>query len=273
MLKILTCVKQVPDMDLVHMDPETGNLVRKGAPTLLNPLDNNALSAALQIKERYGAEITCITMGPPEAESVLRECIAVGADNAVLISGRSFGGADTLSTSYSIVQASKMFGRFDLIFCGKESLDGATGQMGSQLAERFDASQISMCLTIDEIDEEKQVVRAHRELEDGVEYSEADLPCLITVEKANFPTRIPNLKGKMRAKKAPIITLGESDIEGLDLKLIGAPGSGTIVPRIYPPELPEPGLVIDEGSTKVSVSKLIDILSEKGMVRGGVEIG
>ena len=263
MLKILVCVKQVPDMDLVKMDPETGNLVRKGVPTLLNPLDTNALEAAVQTKEKYGGEVTCITMGPPEAESALRECLAAGADNGVLVSGRPFGGADTLSTSYAIVQAAKMLGQFDLIFCGKESLDGATGQMGSQLAERFDASQISSCLLIEGIDEQARTITAKRELETGIETVEADLPCLLTVEKANFPARIPNFKGKMKAKKAEIAVLTETTIDGLDMSLVGVPGSGTIVPKIYPPELPEPGQIIDEGSAALSAAKLIAILSEK----------
>lgn len=266
MLKILVCVKQVPDMDLVKMDPETGNLVRKGVPTLLNPLDTNAIEAAVQMKEKYGGEVTCITMGPPEAASALRECLAVGADYGVLISGRPFGGADTLSTSYSIVKAADMLGKFDLIFCGKESLDGATGQMGSQLAERFDASQVTGCLIVEDIDEEKRVLRAQRELETGVESVEADLPCLLTVEKTNYHARIPNLKGKLRAKKAELKTLTENDIDGLDMQLIGVPGSGTIVPRIYPPELPEPGQIIDEGSTAASVAKLMELLAGKGAI-------
>lgn len=263
MLKILVCVKQVPDMDLVKMDPETGNLVRKGVPTLLNPLDTNALEAAVRVKEHHGGEVTCITMGPPEAESALRECIASGADSGVLVSGRPFGGADTLSTSYTIVQASKMLGEFDLIFCGKESLDGATGQMGSQLAERFDASQISSCLLIEGVDIEKRSIKAKRELENGIETVEATLPCLLTVEKANYPARIPNFKSKMKSKKAEITVLTESSIGGLDMALVGVPGSGTIVPEIYPPELPEPGQIIDEGSTESSAERLIDILFEK----------
>ena len=139
MLKILVCVKQVPDVDQMRMDPETGNLIRAGVPAILNPLDANALSAAVKVKETYGAEITLITMGPPAAEAVLRECLAVGADKAILVTDRAFGNADTLATSYSIVSAANTAGKFDLIFCGKETLDGATGQMGSQLAERFDA--------------------------------------------------------------------------------------------------------------------------------------
>ena len=262
MLKILVCVKQIPDVDLVKMDPETGNLIRTGVPTLTNPLDLNALEAAVQVKEKYGGEITLITMGPPMAESTLRECLAVGGDEAVLISGRPFGGADTLSTSYSIVMAATMKGKFDLIFCGKESLDGATGQMASQLAERFDASQISCCFRIDEIADGK--VRATRTLESGKEIVEATLPCLITVEKDNFYGRLPNLEAYLASKAAGITVYSENDIDGLDLQKIGIPGSGTIVPKIYPPELPEPGQIINTGSVKSDVCRLVEVLTEKG---------
>ena len=262
MLNILVCVKQIPDVDLVRMDPETGNLIRAGVPTLTNPLDLNALEAAVQVKERYGGTVTLITMGPPMAESTLRECLAVGGDEAVLISGRPFGGADTLSTSYSIVKAADMKGKFDLIFCGKETLDGATGQMASQLAERFDAAQISCCLTIDEIADGK--IRATRALENGRELVEANLPCLVTVEKDNFFGRLPSLSAYLAAKTAAITTYTENDIDGLDLGKIGVPGSGTIVPKIYPPELPEPGQMIRTGSVKTDVSRLVELLTEKG---------
>ena len=264
MLRILVCVKQIPDIDLVKMDPETGNLVRAGVPTLTNPLDLNALEAAVQLKERYGGTVTLITMGPPAAESTLRECLAVGGDEAVLISGRAFGGADTLSTSYSIVKAAEMKGKFDLIFCGKESLDGATGQMASQLAERFDASQISCCLSIEEVADGR--IRATRALEKGRELVEATLPCLVTVEKDNYYGRLPSLDDYLAAKRAEITTLGENDIDGLDPMKIGVPGSGTIVPRIYPPELPDPGRIIRTGSVKGDVAELLGLLAEKGSI-------
>ena len=262
MLKILVCVKQIPDVDLVKMDPETGNLIRTGVPTLTNPLDLNALEAAVQVKERYGGEITLITMGPPAAESTLRECLAVGGNEAVLITGRPFSGADTLSPSYSIVKAAEMKGRFDLIFCGKETLDGATGQMASQLAERFDASQISCCYSIEEIADGK--IRATRALESGKELVEATLPCLLTVEKENFYGRLPTLDDYLASKTAPITTYTEDNIDGLDLQKIGIPGSGTIVPKIYPPELPEPGQMIQTGSVRTDVGRLIELLTEKG---------
>ena len=264
MLKILVCVKQVPDIDLVKMDPETGNLVRDGVPAILNPLDANALEAAVRLKEQVGAEITVITMGPPAAKSALRECLAVGADKAVLISGREFGGADTLATSYVIVKAAKQLDDYDLVFCGKESLDGATGQMGSQLAARFDFSQVTSMSLVKDVDEAGKKIVVEREMENGTETIEAAIPCLFTVEKTNYPARLPNLKGKMAAKKKPITVLGPADIQDLDASKIGAVGSGTIVPKIYPPILPEPGVIVNEGSVEANVDFICNIMANEG---------
>lgn len=262
MLKILCCVKQVPDVDQMRMDPETGLLIRAGVPAILNPLDANALSAAVKVKETYGAEITLITMGPPNAEAALRECLAVGADKAVLVTDRAFGNADTLATSYSIASAAKLEGEFDLIFCGKETLDGATGQMGAQLAERFDAAQITSASLIKSIDLENRTMVVERELEIGIETLEVSMPCLLTMEKTHYPVRIPNLKGKMAAKKAAITTVTADDIPGLDRGRIGDPGSPTKVPRMFPPVLPEPGMILDEGSLEANVTKLIELIKD-----------
>lgn len=262
MLNILVCVKQVPDVDQMKMDPETGSLVRAGVPAILNPLDANALAAAVSVKERWGGEITLITMGPPNAEAVLRECLAVGADKAILVTDRAFSNADTLATSYSIASAARMYGEYDLIFCGKETLDGATGQMGAQLAERFDTAQVTSASLIKEINEEKGTLTAERKIETGIETLEVRIPCLLTMEKTNYPARIPNLKGKLRAKKAEIITVTAADIPGLDQQRIGDPGSPTKVPRMFPPVLPEPGVIIDEGSVEASAARLLEIIRE-----------
>ena len=262
MLKILVCVKQVPDVDQMRMDPATGNLIRAGVPAILNPLDANALSAAVKVKETYGAEITLITMGPPNAEAVLRECLAVGADKAILVTDRAFGNADTLATSYSIVSAAKQVDKFDLIFCGKETLDGATGQMGSQLAERFDAAQVTSASLIKEIDLEKNSLVVERELETGIETLEVQMPCLFTMEKTNYPVRIPNLKGKLAAKTAPVLTFTANDIPDLDRNRIGDPGSPTKVPRMFPPVMPEPGVILNEGSVEANVEKLLQLIAE-----------
>ena len=262
MLKILVCVKQVPDVDQMRMDPATGNLIRAGVPAILNPLDANALSAAVKVKETYGGEITLITMGPPAAEAVLRECLAVGADKAILVTDRAFGNADTLATSYSIVSAANTQDKYDLIFCGKETLDGATGQMGSQLAGRFNAAQITSASLIKEIDLEKGKLIVERELETGIETLEVSMPCLFTMEKTNYPVRIPSLKGKLAAKKAPVVTITSQDIPGLDKQRIGDPGSPTKVPRMFPPVMPEPGVILDEGGLDATVSKLLELIKE-----------
>lgn len=262
MLNILVCVKQVPDINLVKMDPVTGSLIRAGVPAILNPLDANALEAAVRVKEAHGGSITVITMGPDMAKEALRECLAAGADRAVLLSDRAFANADTLATSYVIVSAAKMLGDFDLIFCGKESLDGATGQMGAQLAQRFEAAQVTGTLLIKEVNEEAKTAVVERELEDGVETLEVKLPCLFTMEKVNYPARIPNLKGKLAAKKAVITTITADDIPGLDRGRIGDPGSPTKVPRMFPPVMPEPGIIIDEGSVEASVEKLMQLIKD-----------
>lgn len=262
MLNILVCVKQVPDINLVKMDPVTGSLIRAGVPAILNPLDANALEAAVRVKEQYGGTVTCITMGPDMAMEALRECLAAGADRAVLLSDRAFANADTLATSYVIRSAAKDLGEFDLIFCGKESLDGATGQMGSQLAERFDASQISSMSLITELDVENGTVTAERELEKGIELCQAKLPCLFTVEKTNYRPRIPNLKSWKASRKAEIIKYNSKTIPGLDPEQIGDPGSPTKVPRTYPPVVGESGLMLDEGSNEKNVDKLFSLLAD-----------
>ena len=263
MLNILVCVKQVPDVNLVKIDPETGSLIRQGVPSILNPNDNNALEAAVQVKEQYGGTVTCITMGPDMAEEALRECLAAGADKAVLLSDRAFANADTLATSYVIVSAAKKLGHFDLIFCGKESLDGATGQMGSQLAERFDASQLSSMSLIKGIDIRNKTVTVERELENGIETAQATLPCLFTVEKTNYNPRIPNLKSWKASRSAEITKFNFNGIGGLDPEKVGDPGSPTKVPRTYPPEVGEPGFIIDEGSTENNVEKLLSLLADQ----------
>lgn len=262
MLKILVCVKQVPDVDQMRMDPETGNLVRAGVPAILNPQDANAVAAAVKVRESFGGEITLITMGPPAAEAVLRECLAVGADKAVLVTDRAFGNADTLATSYSIFSAAQTQDTYDIILCGKESLDGATGQMGAQLAQRFGTAQVTSTLLIREVDEAAGTAVVDRALDNGVETILVKLPVLFTMEKVNYPARIPNLKGKMAAKKATVTVISSNDIPGLDRNRIGDSGSPTKVPRMFPPVLPEPGQIIEGENTEEKVAKLLALIKD-----------
>lgn len=262
MLEILVCVKQVPDVNLVKIDPETGSLIRKGVPAILNPLDANALEAAVQCKERYGGRVTCITMAPDAAAEALRECLAAGADRAVLLSDRAFANADTLATSYVIAKAAEMLGRFDLVFCGKETLDGATGQMASQLAERFDAAQVSCMSRLLELDINSKTLIAERTLEKGTEIVKSSYPCLFSVEKTNFSPRIPNLKSWKASRVAEIEKYNSQTIPGIDPWQIGDPGSPTKVPRTYPPETGEGGIIISDINAEANVDRLLEYIGE-----------
>ena len=152
--------------------------------------------------------------------------------------------------------------RYDMIFCGKESLDGATGQMGAQLAQRFGVSQVTGTLLIESFDEDSKKAVVLRELDDGEERLEVLLPCLFTMEKTNYPARIPNLKGKIAAKKAPVVTVTSEDIPELDKSRIGDAGSPTKVPRMFPPVLPEPGVILDLGSVKANAAELLRIIGK-----------
>ena len=229
MLNILVCVKQVPDINLVKMDPVTGSLIRAGVPAILNPLDANALEAAVRVKEAHGGTVTVITMGPDMAKEALRECLAAGADRAVLLSDRAFANADTLATSYVIASAAKQLGDFDLIV---------------------------------EVDTAAHTITAERDLERGTEVLRAKYPCLLTVEKANFRPRIPNLKRWKASRTAPIAVYSASTIPGLDPAQIGDPGSPTKVPRTYPPEVGAKGSMIDEGSTEKNVDRLFERIAD-----------
>jgi len=166
-MRIVVCIKQVPDTTDVKINPETGTLIRDGVPSIINPFDENAIEAALQLVEQHGGEVIVVTMGPPQAEQALREAMAMGADLAILVSDRAFAGADTLATSYALSQALAKLGDFDLVFCGKQAFDGDTGQVGPGLAEHLGIPQITYAIEIEEITDKEIQVR--RLLADGFE--------------------------------------------------------------------------------------------------------
>ena len=253
-MRILCCVKQVPDLDLMRMDPETGSLIRSGVPAIMNPMDYYAISAAVKLKQQYGGTVTLITMGPPLAEEVLREALALGCDDAILLTDRAFGNADTLATSYSILMGAKMKGEYDVIVCGKESLDGATGQMASQLAQRFGASMLSACIEVLEMDELGRSITVKRNTDSGIETVKAKLPCLLTVEKEYFPESRATLKSKLFALDAPVSVITAADIPELDMSRVGDKGSPTKVPRMFPPSVPQAGEIF--GSTSAFIEKV-----------------
>ena len=232
-MKIIVCVKQVPDAKDVRLDPVTNTLAREGVESIMNPYDQHALEEAVRLVEAHGGEVTVVTMGPPQAEDVLRQAISCGADNAVLVSDRAFAGADTWATSYTLERTVRTLGAYDLVLCGKQAIDGDTAQVGPGLATRLEIPYITCVQKIRAVNGTGIVVE--RMMDDGYDVVETELPALLTVVKDINEPRVPSLKGKMKAKKAAIKRLSASDI-GADPACIGLPGSPTQVMRVFPPQ-------------------------------------
>jgi electron transfer flavoprotein beta subunit len=232
-MKIIVCIKQVPDAKDVRLDPVTNTLARDGVQSIMNPYDRHALEEAVRLKEANGGSVTVLSMGPPQTEATLREAISCGADEAVLVSDRAFAGADTWATTYTLARAIEKIGGGELILCGKQAIDGDTAQVGPGLAERLDIPYITCIRKITAQDE--GLLRVERLMDDGFDELEARLPLLLTVVKEINEPRIPSLKGKMRAKKAEITVLSAADI-GAAPDSVGLQGSTTQVVRVFPPE-------------------------------------
>jgi len=254
-MKIVVCIKQVPDSSEVRINPETGTLIRDGVPSIINPYDLHAIEAGLQIKEKVGGKVTVLTMGPPQAESALRDALSMGADEAILLTDRAFAGADTWATAYTLSRAIKKLGA-DIIICGKQAIDGDTAQVGPELAELLDIPHVAYVKKIESISQNSIVV--HRLMEDGYDIVESSIPVLITVVKEINEPRLPSLRGKLAAKKAEIKKLGFKDIEA-DESLVGLKGSPTQVKRIFAPELKKDRKIF-EGTPEEQVQKLIEEL-------------
>jgi electron transfer flavoprotein beta subunit len=260
-MEILVCIKQVPDTTEVKINPETNTLVREGVPSIINPFDENAIEAALQLKEQHGGKVTVITMGPPQASEALRTTVAMGVDEVVLVSDRAFAGSDTWATSYTLAQTIKKLGNFDLILCGKQAIDGDTAQVGPGIAEWLNLPQITFAVKIEIKD---QQARIERLLEEVNEIVETPLPAVITVVKQINEPRMPSLKGLMKAKKTEIKTMSAEAIAA-DIKNIGLKGSPTQVVRIFTPP-PKGGGEILQGESAVILDNLVNKLRERKLV-------
>lgn len=260
-MNIVVCIKQVPDTAEVRINPETNTLIREGVPSIINPYDTHALEAGLRIKESVGGKVTVITMGPPQAESALREAISMGADDAILISDRAFAGSDTLATSYTLSMAINKLGA-DIIICGKQAIDGDTAQVGPEIAEFLNIPHVSYVKKIEEI--RSDYIRVHRLMEEGYDIVESIIPVLLTVVKELNEPRLPSLKGKMAAKKAEIKKWTASDIEA-DPGRLGLKGSPTWVKNIFAPEIKKDRKMF-EGSVEEQVDALIGELRRFGCV-------
>ena len=232
-MNILVCIKQVPGSNKVEVDEKTGVLKRDGVDSKMNPYDLFALETALRIKEVQGGKITAITMGPKQAEQVIKEAYMMGVDEGVLISDRKFGGADVLATSYTISQSVKKLGQFDLILCGKQTTDGDTAQVGPEMAEYLNIPHIANVIKINEIMDDAMVVEM--DMPNTIERVNIKFPCLLTLEKDIFQPRLPSYRRKMATKDQSIMTISFDDLEDQDIMKYGLNGSPTQVERIFPP--------------------------------------
>lgn len=264
MYHFIVCVKQVPDTTEVKIDPITNTLVRAGVPSIVNPFDRCALEMALDLKDKVGnAKVTVITMGPPQAKDALRECLTLGADEAILVSGREFAGADTLATSYTLAAVLRKYPDADIIFCGKQAIDGDTAQVGPEIAEHMRLPQITLAKHI-EVD--GKTVRAERELEDECETVEASMPVVVTVTHNNAKTRYGSIVRFLWANyEYEIPVIGADDLD-VDPKRLGLNGSPTKVNKIFSPEKEKRGTHIENVTAGEMANTIFEVLSRVGLV-------
>ena len=262
-MDIVVCIKQVPETGDIGRDPETGTLLREGAGGVLNQNDKHALEAALQLREDYGGSITAISMGPPQAEDALREALSMGADKAVLLTGKPFAGADTLSTSYALSLAIKKIKRFDLVICGKETSDGMTAQVGPQIAEFLNLPELTCAthLTLTE-----QHVRIRQKTERGIRVLEAPLPALVTVEREVNQPRIPPMDSIMEAYREKEVQIWTTKDLEVSNERFGLTGSPTQSKKVYTRQLKRGNVTLLEGEPAQVAGRLIQTLTQKGLL-------
>lgn len=261
-LRIVVCLKQVPGTTDVKIDPKTNTLIRQGVKNVVNPLDTYALEEGVRLRERCGGQVTVISMGPPYAVEMLRESIAGGADDAVLLSDLAFAGADTLATSYTLAQAVKKLGQCDLIICGRQTVDGDTGQVGPEMAEMLDVPFVAYVSKIEDIDNSH--LRASRMVGDGYEVIETPLPAVITVVKEINVPRLPSLRGLAKSKSVTIPTWTAADLS-VDMKMVGQLGSATRVTETFYPRRERQGEIL-KGELPAQVACLVDKLKEARVI-------
>lgn len=234
----VVCLKQVPDTTEVKIDPSTGTLVRAGVPSIVNPYDGHALEAALRLKDKFGAKVTVVSMGPPQASQALKKAVSLGADEAVLLTDRAFAGSDTLATSYILTQALRRLAEkdpIDVIFCGKMAIDGDTGQVGPGIATRLDYEQLTYVSEVETLEPEKREITVWRALGDGKEQVRTRLPALLTVTDEVNDIRYGAFPDQVRAARYEPQTWTKDDVE-LDLAQCGLKGSPTTVSKVFTPQ-------------------------------------
>jgi len=266
---VVTCIKQVPDTTQVKVDPNTGTLIREGVPFIINPFDTHALEESLRLKDKYGFRVAVISMGPPNTEVTLKKALALGADEAILLSDRAFGGADTLATSLVLAEAIKRLSQKEelaVVICGRQTIDGDTAQVGPGIATRLGYPQLTLVDRIENVDLQAKKVRVSRRLEGRHEIVEAPLPAMIAVLREINRPRYPTVPMRLMAEEAPV-TLWNNKVMGLREDTIGLKGSATQVRRIFSPQRAK-GEILGNGANnpREAANLLVDKLTEKGII-------
>ena len=265
-MRIIVPIKQVPETSKVKMDPITGTMIRAGLEAIINPLDLYAIEAALRLREQTGGQITVISMGPPQAEKALREAVAMGCDDGVLLSDRRFSGADTWATAYTLAQGIRKLGTVDLILCGERATDGDTGQVGPALAAMLGLTLITYVSQMKVTDSRQ--LHLTRLVEGGREILNAPLPALVTVVKEIAVPRLPTLRGMRRAKTVELPIWGPEDIDA-EAENIGLKGSPTRVTRIHHPQVTRQGELVavkDPNDVDAAVEQLVAFLQKRNLI-------
>jgi len=265
MLQIVCCIKQVPDTTQVKIDPETNTLVRAGVESICNPYDLVAVESAVKLVEKYGGKITVITMGPPQADVALRECLSLGAHDVILLSDRAFAGADTLATSLTLAAAIQKIGDpqpVDLIICGKQAIDGDTAQVGPGIATRLDCTQFTYVSEIIKVDAERKTITVKREIEGGCQIIEGKLPALLTVELELGAPRYATLPELVRSLRQEVKVWGAKEL-GVPAEQLGLKGSPTSVKQIFAPAPRKGGPSFDTKENKEALNGFLDTIFQK----------
>ncbi|MGD9497740.1 MAG: electron transfer flavoprotein subunit beta [Armatimonadota bacterium] len=258
-MNIIVCIKQVPDTSEVRIDPQTNTIVREGVPAIINPFDENAIEEAVRLVEQHGGKVTVISMGPPQAEAALREALAMGADEAILVSDRCFAASDTLATSYVLSTAIRAVGEYDLIFCGKQAFDGDTAQVPPGIAEQLGIPQVTFAIGLEV---EGRKLRVRRMLENEFEVVEVRMPALVSVVKQINEPRRPGIKAKLAAKKKQVVHWDSTCLD-VETCLCGLDGSPTRVVRTFAPSREIEGEKFEGEPAECAVAVVERLISAK----------
>ena len=262
-MNILVCVKQVPGSNNVEVDPVTGVLKRNGIQSKINPYDLYAIETALTLAEKYGGSVDSITMGPPQAKTVIQETICMGASKGTVLTDRKFAGADVLATAYTLSQGIQKSGKYDIIFCGKQTTDGDTAQVGAEIAEYLDIPNVSNVLSIDEIVGDKVILTSSLDNK-NVKLS-ISMPCLLSMDSDINTPRLPSYKIKKKLQEDSVKFLTFEDFDDQDANNYGLTGSATQVERIFPPEKNEQKYNIT-GDSKAQTEGIYELLRTKKLI-------